>query len=128
MNNGFGTGVIFSTANITQPLVSGSVLSFKIKKQADKKEITDNADNFIYVGITKRKKVGSLEVLFTGSGSAWNIPEVGDTATFSSNTLSGDISGSWGVTDSEVDFKSDDACKVSYEITQWIKTGGSSLP
>ena len=129
MNNSFGSnsGIIFSTAGITQSAVSGSLLSFKLKKSAEKKEITDGSDNFAYVGVTKRKKVANVEVLFTGSGSALIIPDIGDTATIT-NPSSGDSTGSWGVTDAEVNWKSEDACKVSYEITQWYKTGGATLP
>lgn len=118
MNNGIGSGVYFSTSVISQSAITGSVLSFKLKKSADKKEITDGGDNFKYVGITKRKKVASCEVLFTGSGSAITLADIGDTATLT-NPWSGDVSGSWAVTDSEVDWKSDDAAKVTFEFSQW---------
>ena len=125
-NNGFGTGCYFSS-NVTQTSVTGSVLDFKLKKSADKKEITDNSDNFLQIAFSKRKKVASLEVLLTGSGSAIVIPEVGDTATMASPWTT-EVSGSWGVTDSELMFKSDDVAKVSLEITQWYKTDGTKLP
>ena len=126
MNNGIGTGIYFSTSAISTNAISGSVLSFKLKKQADKKEITDGGDNFKYIGITTRKKVASVEVLFTGSGSAITLPEIGDSATVT-NPWSADVSGSWAVTDSEVDFKADDAAKVTFELTQWYN-GSAYLP
>jgi hypothetical protein len=128
VNNGLGTGVYFSIAgNISQSIVSGSVLSFKLKKSAEKKAITDGSDAFQYIGITKRMKVANVDVLFTGSGSKLNLPNIGDTALMSS-PWTDDVSGSWAVTESEVDFKSDDAAKVSYEITQWFKADGTTLP
>src|ERR1035441_9989560 len=99
MNNGFGTGCYFSS-NVTQNAVTGSVLDFKFKKQADKKEITDNTDNFLQVAITKRKKVATLEVLLQGSASAIVIPEIGDSCTIASPWTT-EVSHSWGVTDAE---------------------------
>jgi hypothetical protein len=122
-NNGYGTGIYFANPTTTTA-ASGSVLSFKLKHQADKKELTDNYDNFIYVGITKRKKVASLEVLLQGSGSAITLANIGDTATIA-NPWTTEVAGNWGVTDAELDFKNDDGAKQTLELTQWTTTAGS---
>jgi hypothetical protein len=122
MSNGFGTGAYFSS-QVTQATLTGSVLDFKLKKQADKKELTDNNDNFFQVAFSKRKKVATLDVLLQGSGSNIAQPNIGDTVVLAS-PWSTDVSGSWGVTDSELMFKSDDFAKISLEVTQWITTSG----
>jgi len=122
MSNGFGTGAYFSS-QVTQATLTGSVLDFKLKKQADKKELTDNNDNFFQVAFSKRKKVATLDVLLQGSGSNIAQPNIGDTVVLAS-PWSTDVSGSWGVTDSELMFKSDDFAKISLEVTQWITTAG----
>lgn len=125
-NNGFGTGCYFSS-NITQTAITGSVLDFKLKKSSDKKETTDNTDNFLQVNFTKRKKVATMEVLLQGSGSAIVIPDIGATCTMASPWTT-EVTGSWGVTDSELMYKSDDVAKVSLEVTQWYKADGTTLP
>jgi len=126
MNNGFGTGCYFGS-NVTSNVITGSILSFKLKKSTDKKEITDNIDNFLQVAFTKRKKVATAEVLLQGSGSQIVLPNIGDIGTLAS-PWTAEVSGSWGVTDSELDFKSDDMAKVNVELTQWYKSDGSTLP
>lgn len=126
LNNGFGTGCYFSS-NVTQTAITGNVLDFKLKKSADKKEITDNTDNFLQVAFTKRKKVATLEVLLQGSSSVFTLPEIGNTASMAS-PWTNDVSGSWGITDAEIMFKSDDFAKVSLELTQWVKVDGTTLP
>lgn len=126
LNNGFGTGCYFSS-NVTQNTITGSVLDFKLKKSADKKEITDNTDSFLQIAFSKRKKVATLEVLIQGSGSNISQPNIGDTATLAS-PWTNEVSGSWGVTDSEIMFKSDDFAKFSLEVTQWYKADGTTLP
>lgn len=116
MSNGFGTGILFGSSNISTTATTGSILSFKIKKTANKKEVADGADQFAYVGFTQRKKTANAEVLF--KGASVTLPEIGDTATVT-NTWSGDVTGTWYVTDSEVNYKSDDAVKCAVELTMW---------
>lgn len=129
MNNGFGSGIVFSCIGMTISNVTGSITSWDLQKSAEKKEITDGTDAFKYVGIAKRKKVVKAEILFTGSGSAVTIPEVGDTATLVA-PWSGDVSGNWGVTDSSIKARMEDAVVSSIELTQWYttNTGTTTIP
>lgn len=126
LNNGFGTGCYFSS-NVTQTSVTGSVLDFKLKKSASKKEITDSTDNFLQIAFTKRMKVATLDVLIQGSGSNIPIPNIGDTSTMAS-PWTNEVSGSWGVTDAELKYKSDDFVQMTLELTQWVKADGTTLP
>lgn len=126
MNNGFGTGCYFS-ANVSQSAISGSIKDFKLKKSADKSEITDNSNNFLQIAFSKRKKVANVEVLIQGSGSLIAVPDIGNTASLGS-PWTNEVTGSWGVTDSEITLKSDDFVTVSVELTQWYKSDGTTLP
>lgn len=127
LNNGFGTGIYFSSQVFLTGGISGSIESFTLNHTAEKKEIIDGNDNFIYIGIGKRKTVANATVILTSSGSNIATPAVGDTATLASPWTT-DVSGTWGVTDAKLMFKSDDAAKVDIELTQWYKTGGGTLP
>jgi hypothetical protein len=125
MNNGYGTGVIFSTTGITQTMISGAVIDFKLARQAEIKEVADGANQFLGVSASKRKKVATLSVLLQTSGSTVTLPNILDTATFT-NTWSGDCSGSWAVTGQpSIDWKQDDFAKASLEITQWVTATGT---
>jgi hypothetical protein len=124
-NNIIGTGVIFTTSGITQTIISGSVIDFKLAKQAEVKEVSDASNNFLGIGAGKRKKVATLSVLLQTSGSAVNLPNVLDTTTFT-NSTSGDCSGSWAITGQpSIDWKNDDFAKASFEITQWVTSTGT---
>ena len=123
MNNGFGSGVYFGNPT-TVTGTTGSVLSLKLKHQADKKEFMDQYDQFLQVAITKRKKVASLEVLLQGSGSNIALADIGDVATMA-NPWTTEVAGNWGVTDAELDFKNDDGAKQTLELTQWTTSSGS---
>jgi hypothetical protein len=124
--NGFGSGVYYHVYT-TNTLFSGSTLDFKLKKQSDKKEITDNTDNFIYIGLGKRKKVATATILLNTSGSNIPLGNPGDTLTWT-DPWTTEISGTWACTDAELDFKSDDGAKYTFEATQWVKADGTTLP
>jgi len=129
MNNGFGTSVLFA-CKATLSGLTGSIVECNEKHSATKKAITDGADAFVYIGITQRFKTFAIKALFEGSaslGSGVAVPEIGDLATFASPMTAGGT-GTWGVTESSLDMKADDAVYQNIEVTQWYKADGTTLP
>ncbi len=59
MNNGFGTGIYFASNVTFTGAATGSVESFTLNHAAEKKEIVGADDNFLYIGIGKRKTVAN---------------------------------------------------------------------
>lgn len=125
--NGFGSAVIFSTGGITQSMITGEVLDFKLSKQGEIKEATTARNNFAAVYVSKNKQVATLSVLLTTSGSAVALPNLLDTTTFT-NPWSNECTGSWAVTGQpSIAWKSDDFARADLEITQW-RTDSGTLP
>jgi hypothetical protein len=122
MNN---ANVIFGIPGVTQSVISGSLLDFKVQKQAEIKEATDINNNYFAVAKGKQKRVVNISVLLTTSGSSVAVPEILTPATISS-TISGDVSGNYYVSGQpSVDWKNDDFAKADVEITQWITSTGT---
>jgi len=119
--------VIFSCAGISTTTLSGSVVDFKIQREAEIKEVTDASNKFLGISASKRKKVATISVILQSSGSAISLPNILDTATFT-NPHSADAAGNWAVTGTpSIVWKNDDFAKADMEITQFV-TATSTLP
>ena len=126
MNNGFGSTIYFGDCAASVNIVTGSILSFKLKNEASVKEYTDCSDNFMAIAISKRKKVANVEVLLTGSGSAIQTANIGDTATITC-PWTANVAGNWAVTAADTELKADDAAKQTLELTQWLSSTGTVI-
>lgn len=129
MNNGFGSEVYFGMGNTAIVGITGSLVSFKLNKTADVKEVTNGKNDVQYIGISKRKKVANAEILIYGSGSHLiTVNDIGDTVSITSGFVTTDVAGNWAITKPDLDFKPDDGAKMSVELTQWVKSDGSTFP
>jgi hypothetical protein len=124
--NGFGNGVIYSCGGITTNNITGSVVGFTLAKEAEIKETTDSNNNFMAAYKGKMKKVGTLKVILTSSGSAMILPEILTTCT-ATNPYSADCTGNWAVYKSSVDWKNDDYAQLTQEIQQ-LTTSTGTIP
>lgn len=122
MNN---ANVMFGATGMSQTAITGSILSFKLQKQGEVKEATDAANKFMAAAKGKEKRVASISVLLTASGSQVILPELLASATIT-NSSSGDCTGSWYVTGQpSIDWKNDDFAKADVELTQWLTATGT---